>query len=364
MSADMMDFLRKVPKLAAKRSKDILQVNPTIHDIRPDNQNVRIKVYDYNAEGIHDYTFGDVHQCFQFKNNGYTSWINVDGIRKAEIEQLSQEFGIHQLLVEDILSSGQRPKMDEVEGILFCQLNMLYYNDEFNQIESEQVSIVLGRDFVISIQEDDRGDVFDGLRNKLQFAQSKVRQRNADYLLYSMLDVIVDNYFLAMEKIAIQIENLEEQVSKSSDERCLAYFNHLRKELIVLRRNIIPVRDLITGIIRSESELLEERNTKYFKDINDHITQAFDLTENYRDMLVGIQELYINNVNLKLNEIMKFIAIVTCLMAPATVIGGIFGMNFDVIPYTHHKFGFYAAVGLMLIIPLFMLFGFKKRGWF
>ena len=144
----------------------------------------------------------------------------------------------------------------------------------------------------------------------------------------------------------------------------LANINQLRKELIVLKRNIAPVRELVNGFLKSESDLIEERTVKYFKDIYDHIIQAYDLMENYRDMMMSLQDMYLNNVNLKMNEVMKVIAIVTCLMAPATVIGGIFGMNFDQMPALHNKYGFFIAVGLMLLVPLWMLWGFKRRGWF
>jgi magnesium transporter len=153
-------------------------------------------------------------------------------------------------------------------------------------------------------------------------------------------------------------------VIRASTTRSLAKINQVRKELILLKRNIAPVRELINGFMRSESELLEERTIKYFKDIYDHIVQAYDMIENYRDMMMSLQDMYINNVNLKMNEVMKVIAIVTCLMAPATVIGGIFGMNFDRMPYLHNQYGFFIAVGLMLLIPLWMLWGFKRRGWF
>ena len=218
--------------------------------------------------------------------------------------------------------------MDEVEGLLFCLLNMLYYNEKNKTVETEQISMVLGDHFVLSFQEDAHRDVFDPLRNKLKIAKSQVRQRGADYLLYAMLDMIVDNYYLVMEKLGEQIELVEEEVVRSSNTKSLAKINQLRKELIVLKRNIAPVRELVNGFIRSESDLLEDRTTKYFKDVYDHIVQAFDLTENYRDMMMSMQDLYINNVNLRMNEVMKVMAIVTCLMAPATVIGGIFGMNF------------------------------------
>lgn len=157
---------------------------------------------------------------------------------------------------------------------------------------------------------------------------------------------------------------MEEKIIRGSNTRTLAVINSLRKELIVLKRNVSPVRELINGFIRSESDLLEERTTKYFKDVYDHILQANDLAENYRDMMMNLQDLYLSNVNLKTNEVMKVMAIVTCLLAPATVIGGIFGMNFDRIPYLHHQYGFFIAVGLMLIVPVWMLVVFKRRGWF
>jgi magnesium transporter len=241
---------------------------------------------------------------------------------------------------------------------------MLYYKEKSQTVEQEQISIVMGEDFVITFQEDPKRDVFNPLREKLKIPNSKLRQRGADYLCYSMLDLIVDNYFIVMEKLGDCIEALEEEVIRNSNKRSLARINQFRKEMIVLKRNIVPVRDLVSSIVRSESELIEERTEKYFKDVHDHILQAYDLSENYRDIIVSTQDLYINNVNLKMNEIMKVIAMVTCLLAPATVIGGIFGMNFETIPLLHNKWGFFISVGLMLLIPLWMLRIFKLKGWF
>jgi magnesium transporter len=346
-----------------QRTKQILHVNPTVIPPREEAREVNISVYDYNATTLEKFKVDDISECFRFKNNDRISWINIDGLRKADVESICNHFEIHPLLTEDILSVNQRPKMDEVEGILFCLLNMLYFNNTTGTVEQEQISIILGKDFVVSFQEDASRDVFNSIRDKLQI-NSKLRQRGADYLCYALLDMIVDNYFIVMENLGERIELIEEDVIRFGTTRSLAKINHVRKELIVLKRNIAPVRELINGFIRSESDLLEDRTTKYFKDIYDHIVQAFDLTENYRDMMMSLQDLYINNVNLRMNEVMKVLAIVTCLMAPATVIGGIFGMNFDRIPYIHHHNGFYIAVTLMLVIPVWMLWGFKKRGWF
>jgi magnesium transporter len=344
-----------VPQLfGLGRTKEILDVNPTIIPFREEANEVNVFVYDYDDTDLKEFKSTSVEECLHFKTSNRLSWINIDGLRKTEVEKVCEHYGIHYLLVEDILRINQRPKMDEVEGVMFCLLNMLYFNDAKKTVETEQISIVLGKEFVLSFQEDASRDVFDPLRNKLKMAKSQIRQRSADYLLYAMLDLIVDNYFLVMEKLG----------ERRSNTRTLARINQLRKEQIILKRNIAPVRDLINSIIRSESDLLEDSTTKYFNDVYDHIVQAYDLSENYRDIMMSMQDLYISNVNLKMNEVMKVMAIVTSVLAPATVIGGIFGMNFDKIPYIHHKWGFYFAVSAMLLIPLWMLWAFRKRGWF
>ena len=347
-----------------QRTKEILVVNPTAPPEREEAQQVSVSVFDYNAETLEERKFDAVADLLADRQNSHTTWINIDGLRKADVEAVCNHFGIHPLLMEDILSINQRPKVDEVDGILFCLLNMLYYNNEKQTVEQEQISIALGKDFVVSFQEDANRDVFDQLRHKLRMPNSKIRQAGADYICYTMLDLIVDNYFLVMEKLGERIELLEEEVIRRSDTRSLAKISQLRKELIVLKRNLVPVRDILSSIQRSESDLLDDRTSKYFKDVYDHIVQAYDLSENYRDIMVSMQDLYINNVNLRMNEVMKVMAIVTCLLAPATVIGGIFGMNFETIPWLHNPYGFFGAVCVMLVIPVWMLWVFRKRGWF
>jgi magnesium transporter len=346
------------------RTKKVLQVNPTIEATRKEPDQIKIFVYDYNSGEVKEQEVQNVVDCYKYLDSAKISWINFDGLRKAEIEDICNHFGIHPLITEDILSFGQRPKMDELNGLLFCLLNMLYFNEQYNSVESEQISIVLGKNFVISFQEDATKDVFNPLRDKLKVTGSKLRQSGADYLFYSLIDMIVDNYFLVMEKLGEKIEVLEEEITRFADTRSLSKINIFRKEMIVLKRNISPVRELINGILRSESNLIEDVTEKYFKDIYDHIVQANELAENYRDMMINLQDLYLSNVNLKMNEVMKVMAVVTCLLAPATVIGGIFGMNFEKIPWLHNQYGFFIAVGLMLIIPIWMITMFKRKGWF
>lgn len=348
-----------------KRTKEILSVNPTVIPQREEAKEVNVYVYDYNADNIEIKKLPGVEDCFPYKTSGNTTWINIDGLRKSDVEAVCNHFGIHPLVVEDILSINQRPKLDEADNNIFCLLNMLYFNEEKGSVEQEQISILLVKDVVISFQEDASRDVFNSLREKLKTANSKIRQRTADYLCYTLLDLIVDHYFVVMERLGERIEEVEDEVARGNNPRALAHITQLRKELIVLKRNYSPVREVVNGFLRSESELLEDRHTKYYKDVYDHIIQATDLVENYRDIMVSMQDLHINNVNLKMNEVMKVMAIVTCLLAPATVIGGIFGMNFDEnVNFFHQRWGFYVAVSLMLVIPVGMLMMFRKRGWF
>lgn len=346
------------------RTKKVLHVNPTVIPEREQSAESKIIVYEYNADSVETHTVKNVEGCFPFLQTDSKTWINVDGLKKDEVEILCNHFGIHPLILEDILSIGQRPKTDEINGLVFCLLSMLFFNEKQGSVETEQVSIVLGNNFVISFQEDASRDVFNPIREKLKIPGSKARMSNSDFLFYCLIDMIVDNYYLVIEKLGDRIELLEEEIIRQANNRSLAKINQLRKEMIVLKRSIAPVREMVGGILRSESELIEERTEKYFKDVYDHIVQATDLAENYRDMMTNLQDLYLSNVNLKLNEVMKVMAIVTCLLAPATVIGGIFGMNFDIMPWLHNSVGFFFAVAVMLIVPIIMLIIFRRRGWF
>ncbi|WP_240743425.1 magnesium/cobalt transporter CorA [Ilyomonas limi] len=357
-------YLSRMIKFDNNRERRVRMYNPICSTVRQDAEKVKICVYDYNKDYVKQHELKDVREAFTFKENGNISWINIDGIRKADIEAIGEHFGIHPLIQEDILSIGQRPKMDEGDDIMYCLLNMLYFNEDTITVEQEQISIVLGKNFVITFQEDADRDVFNGIREKLNIPKSKLRSASADYLAYSMIDTIVDFYFVVMDKLSDKLEAVEEEIIRAASTRSLAQINSLRRELIVLRRNVLPVRDMVSGIIRSDSPLLDERVMRYFKDVSDHITQAADMVENYRDMIMSMQDLYLNKANIRLNEVMKVMAIVTCLMAPATVIGGIFGMNFDRIPYIHNRYGFFIAVALMLLVPVYMIYLFKKRGWF
>ncbi|HEU4553130.1 MAG TPA: magnesium/cobalt transporter CorA [Chitinophaga sp.] len=325
---------------------------------------VKITVFNFKQDHCIEEVLQNINEVFQYTDTPETSWINIDGIRKEEVHAICTRFGIHYLIEEDILNVGQRAKMDEIGDQLFCVLPMIYFNHQSCTIEQEQVSIVLGKNFVLSFQEDPARDVFDPIREKLRINGFRTRMSSADYLCYTLLDVIVDSYFIILDKLGERIELMEDVVQHEANNRTLARINLLRRELLLFRRAIAPVRELVNGFLKSENPLLDEHTMKFYKDVFDHIVHCNDLTDNYKDMVFNLQEQYHTQLNLKMNEVMKVLAVVTTLMAPLTVIAGIYGMNFDNMPELHSPNGYFTVLGIMVLILIIMIILFKKRGWF
>ena len=321
-------------------------------------------VFNYSGDILEEKDLPNEAACAIYHKTETITWINVDGLNVNDITKLCEHYHIHPLVVDDILSLNERAKMEETDNVIHCVLPMMFYNSHNGTVEMEQVTIVLGKNFVLSFQEEPTRDVFDPIRRHLRDATSKLRQRTSDYLCYSMLDLIVDSYFEVLERLTEQLEILEDELLSRQTKRQLARISSLRRDVTVVRRAVLPVRELVAHFVRSDNVLLEERHEKYYRDVLDHTIQANDFIDNQRDMLMNLQDLYMNQINLRMNEVMKIFTMVATLLAPATVIGGIFGMNFEVIPLTHQGAGFWIAVGLMLIIPLFMLIFFKRKGWF
>ncbi|RYD55573.1 MAG: magnesium/cobalt transporter CorA [Sphingobacteriales bacterium] len=347
---------------AAKRRP---RFNPTIStEQRKEPESVAYTLFRYNEDGYEEKNLTDDESCQLYTQKDSVVWINIDGLKRDEIAKIGTCYNIHYLILEDILSIGQRAKMDETGNVIFCLLPMLYYNEGTGQVETEQVSMVLGENFVLSFQEDPVRDVFDPVRERIRSGQLKLRQSGADFLCYSLIDIIVDSYFAIIERLNERIERLEDNMIIQKEKAAMAKISLLRREVMTLRRSILPVRDLVSAFVRSDSDLLDRTHKKYFKDVLDHIIQANDYVESNRDMLVNLQDLSMSQINLRMNEVMKVFTLLATLMAPATVIGGIFGMNFEVIPLTHQYEGFYIAVGAMLLIPTLMMIYFKRKGWF
>jgi len=320
--------------------------------------------YDYNGHTVSNQVTESQHDCTSGEHADMVTWINIDGLRKAEVERLCRHYDVHPLLVEDILSIGQRAKADDMDSHLFGLMPMLSYNNDTGLVQAEQLSIVLGKNLLLSFQPDPRADPFNPLRDKLKNEYAPVRKRSADYLAYSLIDAVVDDYFAVLERLSDRLEKLEDEVVTRPNNSVLLKITLLRHEIMVVKRAITPVRELVTSFWHSENALIDPANRKYFKDVYDHIVLAIEYTENYREMALNVQDLYMNQVNTRMNEVMKILTVVTTLLAPATVIGGVFGMNFDRMPIIHKDHGFTIAVALMASISILMLFFFRKKGWF
>jgi len=346
-----------------KRKQHIIY-NPKREILTTPDQPTVYSVYSYNAEQLESSATPSFAQCIMNVHEGQVTWINVDGLRKDQVEDLCRHFGIHPLLVEDILSQGQRAKADDFETQLFALLPMLTYNDDTGLVLLEQLSIVLLDNLVISFQPDPRQDPFNPIREKLKNKSAPIRSKGADYLAYSLMDAVVDDYYTILEKLSDRLERLEDDVIRRPNDSILLKLSLVRHELMTLKRAITPVRELISSFRHSDNPLIKDVHRKYYKDVFDHITLAIEYMENYREMAINLQDLYMNQVNTRMNQVMKILTVVTTLLAPATVIGGIFGMNFKDIPFTDDPHGFVIAVSAMAAISFVMILWFRKKGWF
>lgn len=352
------------PNSSRRVNRKLFDVNPTLPPVREATEKANITIYSYNHAELEIREHASVSDCKNLLQTDRYHWIDVAGLRKDVVNEIASSFDIHPLWTEDILTVGQRPKMDEAETQMYALLYMMYFNSSSSSVESEQVSLIMGSNFVISFQEDARRDLFDPVRKRLMQKDSRLRTFSQAYLFYSLIDIIVDNYFLILESLGETIESLEDEIIRNATTVTLGKINQIRKEMILLKRHVAPVRELVNGIIRSDMEWFDDRTQRYLKDVYDHIVQASELSENYRDMVLNLHDLYLSELNLRMNEVMKVMAVVTCLLAPATVIGGIFGMNFNRMPWLQNDLGFYLAVGAMLLIPVGMIYIFRRRGWF
>ncbi|MDT8441794.1 MAG: magnesium/cobalt transporter CorA [Desulfuromonadales bacterium] len=294
---------------------------------------------------------------------GAVHWINLCGIHDiAIIQQLGERFGIHLLALEDILNTGHRPKLDEYDGYSLIVLKMLFWEEETQTMSIEQVSLVLGANYVLSCQERE-GDVFDGVRERLRRASGRIRQRGADYLAYALLDSVVDSYFHILEKIGDGLIRLEEDLIGAVNPSQLTSIHHYKRELLLMRRAVWPLRDLVNQLQKEESPLVDDGTRLYLRDLYDHTVQVIDTLEIFRDTLTGLQDLYMSSVSNRMNEIMKVLTIMASIFIPLTFVAGIYGMNFEYMPELRWRWGYFAVLGLMLGCAAGMLVYFRRRSW-
>jgi magnesium transporter len=269
---------------------------------------------------------------------------------------------LHPLILEDVVSTRQRPKFEDYEKNLFMVLKMLSYDDRSQSVQSEQVSMVLGSGFVISFQER-MGDVFDCVRDRIRNAKGRIRKQGADYLAYSLVDAVVDSYFGILEKVGDKIEVLEDELVSDPEERTLQAIYRLKREMISLRRSVWPLRELINGIQRSESTMISESTGLYLRDVYDHTIQIIDTIESFRDIVSGMLDTYLSSISNRMNAVMKVLTIIATLFIPLTFVAGIYGMNFDHMPELKWRYGYAAVWGVMLVVAILMLVYFRRKKW-
>jgi magnesium transporter len=326
-------------------------------------ERAKLSVISYDQVNLKEKEISKVEEVFSFRNKQSVTWLNVDGVHQIEmLEQVGKHFCLHPLVLEDIASTGQRPKMEDFDDYIFVVLRMLRFDEKENEIKTEQISLLLGPDFVISFQEK-KGDVFDSIRERIRNNKGRIRKMGADYLAYALIDAIVDNYFMVLEKLGETIEEIEEKLVTNPTSETLHTLHDLKREMVFLRKSVWPLREVINRLERSESPLINKSTYVYLRDVYDHTIQVIDAVETFRDMLSGMLDIYLSSVSNRMNEVMKVLTIIATIFIPLTFIAGIYGMNFRYMPELEQGWSYPAILILMLIIAIVMLVYFRRKKW-
>jgi magnesium transporter len=326
-------------------------------------EKVRIRIIDYDEEKLEERELESVDECFPYADKPTVTWINIDGLHEVEvIEKIGKNFGLHPLVLEDIVHTGQRPKMEEYEGYIFLITKMLSYDEVEDKLRTEQFSLILGPNYIITFQEE-VGDVFEMVRERLRKGKGRIRKHPPDYLAYALIDAVVDHYFLVLEKIGEKVESLEEELVTNPTPETLQTIHHLKRELIFLRKSVWPMRELIGGLERGESSLVGEKTTVFLRDVYDHTIQVIDTVETLRDMVSGMLDVYLSSLSNKMNEVMKVLTIIATIFIPLTFIAGIYGMNFEFMPELKWHWGYPIVWVIIIAIAVIMLFYFRRKRW-
>ena len=346
-----------------KSKKAGLPPGSLVHIGEKKAERTKITVIDYDERELKEIEAGVCEECFPFKGTPTVTWINVDGVHDSTvIEKIGAHFELHPLVLEDIMTTVQRPKMEDYGDYLFVVMRMLRFNGKKKAIESEQVSLILGSNFVISFQESE-GDVFDAVRTRIRTAKGRVRKMGADYLAYTLMDAVVDEYFLILEKFGEIIEILEEELVREPGRETLRQIHALKREMIYLRKSVWPLREVAGALERSDSPLIKESTAVFLRDVYDHTIQVIETMETYRDMLSGMLDMYLSSVSNKMNEVMKVLTIIATIFIPLTFIAGIYGMNFQYMPELGWHWGYFVVLLAMVFLTGFMIFLFKRKKW-
>ncbi len=332
-------------------------------------EKVSINLIDYDETRFQEKEAKKIEECFPFKDSPSVTWININGLHEVEIiEKLGKHFKLHPLLLEDILHTDQRPKMEDFDEYIFVIIKMLYFLEKENEIFSEQVSIILGPNFVISFQEKE-GDVFEPIRERIRNGKGRIRKMGPDYLAYALIDAVVDHYFIILEKLGEKIESMEEDLLNEPTTKTMQNIHELKREMIYLRKSVWPLREVVSTLERGESKLISDPTRIYLRDVYDHTIQVIDSIESYRDILSGLLDLYLSVISNKMNEVMKVLTIIATIFIPLTFIAGIYGMNFNPeasplnMPELNWVYGYPAVWVVMVLVGIFMFAFFKRKRW-
>ena len=326
-------------------------------------EEVKISMIDYDETQVQERDVASIEECLPFKEKPTVTWVNVTGIHDVKIiEKFGKAFNIHPLLLEDIVHTDQRPKLEDFDDLLFIILRMLTYDEANNELLSEQVSLILGPNFVISFQERE-GDVFNPVRARIKNAKGRIRKMGCDYLAYALLDSVVDHYFLVLEKYGEKIEILQEEVLSHPTPDTLQDIQRTKRDMIFLRKSVWPLREAINALQRGESALISDNVIIYLRDVYDHTIQVIDSIETFRDMISGTLDVYLSSVSNKMNEVMKVLTIIATIFIPLTFIAGIYGMNFKYMPELEWHWAYPVIWAVIIVLGVLMLMGFKRKKW-
>ena len=330
-----------------------------------ERQPLKLTLFEYGSDlPVVERQTQTVSECFPFDSQSPVTWLNVDGSQRVEVlEEIGSRLDIHPLSLEDIFDTGQRPKMEDFDRYLFIKLNMLSWDENQRQIESQQVSLILGENYVVTFQEHEK-DIFDPVRKRIRESKSRLTNQGADYLAYSLIDAIVDHYFIVLENLGEQIEFLEEELISDPDHRTLHSIHELKRELIFLRKSVWPLREVISALDRGESPLFKESSLIYLRDVYEHTIQIIDTVETFRDMVSGMLDIYLASVSNRMNEVMKVLTIIATVFIPLSFIVGLYGMNFNYMPELKWKWGYFMVWGVIISVVVGMLAYFRRKKWF
>jgi len=327
------------------------------------SKKVKITVIDYNEKNFQLKEVSKIDQELINLEKSTVRWINVDNISLKDIvEEIGNQFELHPLLLEDVMNPEQRPKVDDFERYLFITIKMLNWDQEKREILSEQVSLILGPNYVISFQEREL-DMFDPILERLKTRKGQIRKMGSDYLTYTLIDYIIDNYFIILENIGDIIEDMEDELITNPSPVTLQSIHNLKREIITLRKSVWPLREVINKLQRIEVPIIKNTTKIYLRDVYDHTIQIIDTIESYRDIISGMLDIYLSSISNRMNEIMKVLTIISTIFIPLTFLAGVYGMNFKYMPEIEAPLAYPLLWIIMIIITIIMVIFFRRKKW-